>query len=74
MNAAALFRRYTMKDINKRLQAAYLQGMSRGYELGLQEARSEGSLRAAYEDGIASVWCWLRERLAGRRQYEEHLN
>lgn len=59
-----------MKDINKRLQTAYLQGLSKGYELGLEEARSEGILRSAYEDGIARVWCWLWEQLAGRRQHE----
>ena len=59
-----------MKDINKRLQAAYMQGLSKGYELGLEEARSEGILRSAYEDGITRVWCWLQEQLAGRRQHE----
>ena len=61
-----------MKDINKRLQAAYMQGLAKGYEFGLEEARSEGSLRSAYEDGITRVWCWLRERLAERNQYENH--
>ena len=57
-----------MKAINKRLQTAYLQGLSKGYELGLEDARSEGILRSAYEDGITRVWCWLREQLSRRRQ------
>lgn len=61
-----------MNDEHKRLQAAYRQGLRKGYELGMKEAMSEGCLRAAYEDGICAVWNWIQSRLSTRRMMYEN--